>query len=283
MVDYTLYDKYINLRFMKDINPSDEDTIIDTPETGRKPHIHIKGSLIPSYGISIPEIRITNFYPDRDLSDYKYLQVKAGYFGGLSLAFRASMLDFSPFVEKPSPDGVIAILCVIGDYEYMTGATMFKEWPTNTSFKTIMTEVADNMKLNLEFDAVDVNIHEKVVIAGPTRAIFPKLKDLTTNINIQLDTDRLLVYNSTIGRQDKYIIDKISMAAKKGPTLTITGPWIPSIRPGDVLELNPKFYKQGLGSTLIKFKTNEFITQVIDFAFDTINVNQMIITALNKE
>lgn len=283
MVDYTLFDKYINLRFMKDIDPSDSDTIIDTPEIGRKPNIHIKGSLIPSYGISIPEIRITNFYPDRDLGDYKYLQVKAGYFGGLSLAFRASMLDFSPFVEKPSPDGVIAILCVIGDYEYITSAVMFKEWPAGSSFKDIMTEVAANLKLNLVFDTVDINIVEKVIVAGPTRALFPKLKSLTENINIQLDTDRILVYDNTIGRQDHYKIDKVSMAAKKGPTLTITGPWIPSLRPGDIMELDPSFYKQGLGSTLIKFKSNNFIAQVIDFAFDTVNVNQMIVTALNKE
>lgn len=298
MVDFTLFDKYINIHFMKTkesgkiegnalgqggLVDSMTDTVIRTPLTGMKPNITIKGTFLPSYGLASPEIRITNFYPDRDLNDYKYIMVEAGYIGSMSTAFIANMLEFSPFVEKPSPDGILAILCAIGDYERVVSTTLSKTWEVGSSVRAMLQIIAGELGLYLDFNVPDVALEEKVIVAGRIVDLIPKLKDILPDAIITLDSNRLRIYTTQQGTTVRFKPSHISMATKKGQALTIIAPWIPELRPGDILELEPAFYKQSIGSTLLKFKSNDFVVISIDFAFSTTDQNSMIVLALNKE
>jgi len=280
MVTTSLFDKYINLTLMLNSVPSGDDLVVNTPKTGIKPNIQIKGSLLPSYAVALPEIRITNFYSERDLSDYKYIKVEAGYSDGLNIAFEGDLRI--PYIEKPSPDSVVVFPMVLGSYSVYREAVLIKEWQPGTSLKSILTEVAASLEMELSFVTDDIVLNEKIVSDGRTKDLISKLCSLLPNIRIQPDSKRLLVYNVTVGRNDTYVIDKLSMAVKKGESLTITGPWIPTLRPGDIVKIDPIFYKQSLGSTFLKFTSTDFITLVIDFTFSTISDNSMIATLINK-
>jgi len=280
MVTSTLFDKYIHLTLMRSKQSSPDDVQIRTPVFGIKPNITIKGSLIPSYTVAMPEIRITNFYSERDLSEFKYIKVEAGYLGGLNRAFEGELLI--PYIEKPSPDSITVFPMVLGSYTQYREAVLVKEWPAGTMLKTILNEVAVSLEMKASFYIEDVAIKDKFVADGKTKDIIPKLCALFSNLRVQFDSTDMLVYNVKTGRSDYYRIDKLSMAVKKGESLTITGPWIPTMRPGDIAQIDPIFYKQSLGSTFLRFSSTEFITLVIDFSFGTVSENSMIATLINK-
>lgn len=280
MVTNVLFDKYINLTLMESSTPGPNDLVVNTPATGRKPNITIKGSLIPAYSVAMPEIRIVNFYSDRDLEEFKYIKVEAGYSGSLFLAFEGEL--FLPFIEKPSPDSITVFPMVLGNYTAYRNAILVKEWPENSSLRAILTDITSSLGMTLVYDTTDYIIAEKIVSEGRAKDVVAKLCTLLPNLRIQFDSKRLLVYNSTVGRSDRYIMDKITMASKKGSALTVSAPWIPTMRPGDIAVIDPIFYKQSIGSTLLPFATDEFIVNVIDFVFSTVNDNNMIALMLNR-
>jgi len=286
VVDYTLLDRYINIRLMRNEQPSDTDLLIVTPPTGVKQNMQIKGSILPSYTMAQVELRVTNFYTDRDLEEFKYIEIVAGYRGSLSVAFRGQLMV--PYIEKPSPDSITVFHMVVGNYTVYNSAYVMREWPAGTSLFSIITSCVGLLKdsgqeLVVAFDCEDIYIQEKFVAEGVlVRDVFARLCKLLPNLRIQLDSTRLLVYNSTVGRKDTYTLEKVTMAVKYGSSLSISAPWIPSMRPGDIVTVHPSFYKQGLGSTFVKFSSNDFIVVVIDFVFGTLGQNNMIFQAVNK-
>lgn len=280
MVTSTLFDKYIHLTLMRTKLAGSDDLQIRTPIVGIKPNITIKGSLLPSYSVAMPEVRITNFYSERDLSEFKYIKVEAGYLGGLNIAFEGDLLI--PYIEKPSPDSIVVFPMILGNYTQFREAILIKQWPSGTMLKTILNEVASSLKMELSYTAEDISLNEKIVSDGKTKDLISKLCSLFSNLRVQFDSNRLLAYNAKVGRSDYYKIDKLSMAVKKGESLTITGPWIPTMRPGDIAQIDPIFYKQSIGSTFLRFSSTEFITLVIDFSFGTVSENSMIATLINK-
>lgn len=276
----TLYDKYIHFTLMETNLPGPNDRQIRTPLTGRKPQLNLKGSLLPAYNVAQIEVRATNFYTDIDLGQYKYAKVEAGYFGAPGIAFEGALL--LSYLEKPSPDSVTVFPMVLGNYSVYSDSVIVKEWVAGTGLRTILTEVANSMGMILSYDAEDYIIEQKVISEGRTKDFINKLTRMLPNLRIQFDSKRLIVYNTTKGRSDFYTIDKIAMAVKKGEALTLTGPWIPTMRPGDIAKVDPFFYKQSIGSTFVPFKTDQFIINVIDFSFGTIEGNSMITHMINK-
>lgn len=276
----TLFDKYIHFTLMESSIPGPNDRSIRTPLTGRKPQLMLKGSLLPSYAVSGVEVRATNFYTDIDLGQYTYARVEAGYFGAPGIAFEGDLL--LSYLEKPSPDSVTVFPMILGKYSVYSEAVLIKEWMAGSGLREIMTEVAKTMGMILAYDADDYIVEQKLVSEGKAKDFINKLTRLLPNIRIQFDSKRLLVYNSSVGRSDSYVIDKISMAVKKGSALTLTGPWIPTMRPGDIARVDPFFYRQSVGSTFVPFKTDEFIVNVIDFSFGTVEGNNMITHMINK-
>lgn len=276
----SLFDKYIHLTLMESRIPGPNDVRIETPKIGRKPNISIKGSLLPAYSVAMPEIRAMNFYTYKDLDQFKYIRIEAGYFGSMGIAFEGDLLI--PYLEKPSPDSITVFPMVLGAYSIYSDSILIKEWPAGTMLRTVLEDVTRSMGVLLAYDAEEYALSQKVVSDGKTKDLIVYLTQLLPNLHIQFDSKRLVVYNKTVGRSDRYRVNNISMAVKKGEALTITGPWIPSLRPGDIMEIDPFFYKQSLGSTFLKFSTREFITNVVDFSFGTVSENNMVVYALAK-
>lgn len=280
--EYTLFDKLIDITLQKGFLPSPDDLKFTTPVTGVKPTILIKGTFLPSLVIASFEVRVTNFYPGGDLSKYSYMTIKAGYATGLSLV--ATCFIFEPFVEKPSPDGIIVFKSVLADYQVISNAMLYKKWPSGTMLTSVFNDLAVAFGCTLQYSAdASLYLQEPLICTRNPKTVLPTIKEMFPDLTIIIDSQLLIVCETAQGRPTtRYTLDKISSAVKSGTTLTVVAPWIPTLRCMDVVLVNASFYKQSLGSSLLAFTSNEFIVLTIDFAFGTNDTNSMILTLQNK-
>jgi hypothetical protein len=272
-----LWDKVIDVTL---ITADGEMDFITTPAPGdgpgRKPTIRLKGKLIPQNTLLQVELRVTNLYLARPLSDYKTVKVQAGYRKTLQVGFTGSILV--AFQELPGPDGVTCFQLLLGDMDVWTGTTFNGEVAAGTMLFDTCKQIADGLGLTLQYNiSPDVPIPEDVQFNGLLKDLIPHIEQLFesyddqgsfTGVRICPYNNLLLVYYGNLGMiQTQFIrLDYITLAKHTSAGYEIQAPWVPGLAPGNIITIDPKYFRQSFGGSQVK-SGNTFRILMLEFDF----------------
>ena len=294
-----LWDKVLDLTL---INEDGTQDVITTPSAdatgvthGRKQTVRLKGRLLPSNILIGLELRVTNLYLVKSLTSYKRIRVDAGYRGmsggqSVTTAFEGS-IQFS-FQELPGPDSVVCFQFLLGDLTTWTGALYAGTLEGGTSLFANLQFIAATMGLTLRYNvSPDRVLPADLPYTGLTKDLLPELEnmfaahdDKQNDIGLRLCPigKFLLAYTMDQGLSQEVAVrlDYITHAKHTSYGWEIQAPWVPNIVPGQLIVIDPKYFRQDFGGSLVS-KTNTYRVLVIEFDFCTTDAtNMMTLVAL---
>lgn len=274
---FPLFDKIINLTLT---DKNGEASYIRCPKVGRKPTINVSGKILPSPILSDIDVRLTNLYTgDTPLDAYKYLKFEAGYAGSLSSTIEGEVVN--AYQETPGPDGITVFKMLLGGFTNWTNATISLNWPAGTNVNTILTSLANALQLTLKTTVPD-NLQTAVPwsFTGLAKDFINQVSK-TLNLTIYPAGPFLIAYgvggNTNVFHIIKYLI---TPPRHEAYGYNFTAPWDPTIRPGDVCQVDTRYMRQTYGGAQIGNSQTSFIAQTISFDFGTTDeTNSMIVLA----
>ena len=291
-----LFDKYIDIKFYDQMPGADGSLNkavdgITVPETGIKPAINLSATFLPSDVMSSVEVRITNYYPSVPLSTYKWMTIQAGYKHSDDSAFIEGQVMVA-YQESPSPDGVTLVSLLIGHVDDLLNRNVEIFVPASTStnetvFNSVigaLSATGNNWTLKSSYGFQPM---EGVSYQFKGKAI-DCLNDMKTRwkFGYTIEGLNLIVYVPDKGRtgEETIVVNYLSsppQAAASG--ITFVAPWLPKLRCGMVVQINPIFFKQTFGAANVTYqKDGLMITQTVSLQYNTVtNQNQMTVLALN--
>ena len=88
-IEKRLFNKMINVELIDTSNQTAMQ--LKTPKTGRKPNIQVTGEFTAAMELANIQLKVTNLYPDKELSSFKVVKVTAGYQDGGQALFPARL------------------------------------------------------------------------------------------------------------------------------------------------------------------------------------------------
>lgn len=274
---FPLFDKIVNITLTQ---KNGEASYIRCPKVGRKPTINVSGKILPSPILSDLDVRLTNLYTgDTPLDAYKYLKFEAGYAGSLSATIEGEVVN--AYQETPGPDGITVFKMLLGGFTNWTNATMSLNWPSGIGVNTILESLANLLQLTLKSTIPDsLNTSVPWSFTGLVKDFLAKISK-TLNLTIYPAGPFLIAYgvggNTGITHIIKYLI---TPPRHEAYGYNFTAPWDPTIRPGDVCQVDTRYMRQTYGGAQIGNSQTSFIAQTISFDFGTTDeTNSMIVLA----
>jgi len=110
-----------------------------------------------------------------------------------------------------------------------------------------------------------------------------ELKDIW-RFQYAIEGNVINIYLPSVGRSD--IVDIVYFSSPPiahASGITFSSPWVPRLRPGMTIRIDPKYFRQTFEGKQIQYqKDGLMIAQMIDVNFNTVtNQNQMTVMALN--
>jgi hypothetical protein len=289
-----LWDKVLDLTLINEdgttevvLTPGPDST---GPTHGRKQTVRLKGKLLPSNVIIGLELRVTNLYLSKPLSSYKKIRVEAGYRKGVTMAFEGSV-QFA-FQELPGPDAVVCFQFLLGDLTTWTGTFYSGSFDQGVSLSAVVNFIAASMQLTPRYNVVpDPVLPADLPFTGLTKDLLPMLENLFSkhdaegnDVGLRLCPfgGFLLAYTMDQGLTQElaYRMDFVTHAKHNSAGWEIQAPWVPNIVPGQLVVIDPKYFRQDFGGSLVS-KTNTYRVLMIEFDFCTTDsTNMMTLVAL---
>ncbi len=291
-ISQPLFDKFINMKLFRKAGGID---VISTPSSGIKPEIALSGRFIDSDVMGDIVLRITNFYPSIPLNEYEFVEIEAGYKGlgsvqdSTSVSMRASIQ--TAYQETPSPDGVTVFELLTGDfYIEFLNAIINNNWRFGTLLSTVLNDICSILsvkagrKISLDLGLSTLNtemLKTNIYFNGYVKDLIIDLSQ-KYSFNYYLDGSRLVAFPMNGSTGKTYSMNFFtSSPIRSAAGITFSAPWIPSMRCGDSIVIDPKFFKMNYGASQIDIKPILNV-QTINFQFNTISdSNQMTVLALN--
>jgi hypothetical protein len=261
---------------------------IFTPETGRKPKINLTGKWVAQDLLQQMEIRITNFSSDVPLSDYLSATIDCGYRGAMHASITGQIVN--SFQETPGPDGVTTFQMMIGHFTDWMTRPLTVTYTEGTPVKTILTDACSALGINLRYHGDPTLVTPcGFMFNGMAKDVFPKIRQLfyrrdsngnLVGLMIMPFGDDLVVWTAGKGTENVYRLDFITHAKHNAAGFDIQAPWIPTIHPGDFVQVEPKFFRQDFGGSLVQ-PGNLFQVYMLQFELDTVDdINRMTLLTL---
>lgn len=274
---FPLFDKIINLTLTQ---KNGETSYIRFPKVGRKPTINVSGKILPSPILSDLDVRLTNLYTgDTPLDAYKYLKFEAGYAGSLSSTIEGEVVN--AYQETPGPDGITVFKMLLGGFTNWTNATMSLNWPAGIGVNTILASLANLLQITLKSSVSDsLTTAVPWSFTGLVKDFISQISK-TLNLTVYPAGPFLIAYgvggSTGIIHIIKYLI---TPPRHEAYGYNFTAPWDPTIRPGDVCQVDTRYMRQTYGGAQIGNSQTSFIAQTISFDFGTTDeTNSMIVLA----
>jgi len=273
-----LFDKKINVSLYR---ANGTVAFIATPDVGRKPTLRVSGRFVSQDLIQQVELRVTNFHTDESLNQYNYVIIEAGYAGGVATAFRGKIVN--SYQENPGPDGVTVFQVLVGDPDIWMTRTLSASWKPGTLLSTVLDEVATKLEMHVINYATDRALPVPLSHNGLAKDLLPRLRrlfairtdeDVFKGIVIQTYGDQLICFQADQGTGLVYELNYISHAMHNAAGFDIQAPWLPQLRPGDWLTIDPKFFRQDFGGAQVAVG-NRFQVYLLSFDFCTTDDSNM--------
>lgn len=283
-----LFDKYVNLHFYTTpINQAGQQAVksIITPDGGRKPTIRLSGRWISSELIQRMEIRVTNLLVDEPLSDFGtaenpgFVSIEAGYKNSLSTTIKGKINN--SFQEQPGPDGITCFEMLVGNYTDWTQRTIKRNYLKGALLIDCLQDICSVLNISLQYSpnlSPSLSLPHGVNFNGLAKDLLNVLTQMFYSYDptaMRLNGLRLapigsdlLAFPADTGTGTVYQLDYVSHASHVARGFDIQAPWIPTIRPMDTVRVNPSYFRQDLGGSLVSLG-NLFVVFMIQFEFCT--------------
>lgn len=257
---------------------------IATPRWGIKPGITISGELSTQSLISQLEIRVTNLYTSKPLSEYETVIVEAGYEGSTSAVIVGTIT--SVYTAKPGPDKETVILCNTASLADWLDTTVNFKISVGTPLATVAQQITSALKFQPAFIGATVQgktMPAPLNVNGTVREVITTLKTFFEELNIIINSNRLFfITEDKTDLSTVHVLNILTQAPQySGEMVNLCAPWIPNIKPGDIVRFPNKFYGVSGGIAQQALFEKMKVTSV-QFTFGTINENEMSLTGNNN-
>jgi hypothetical protein len=269
------FNKLINLTFKGDF----DSFIITTPKTGRKPNISISGELLSNSTIAQLEIKVTNLYTSKALTDYKEVIVEAGYESSMSTVIVGTIAGV--YTSKPGPDKETTILCNTASLSDWIDATVNLKITEGTPLATVAEQLTTALGYKTAYLGTTLKtktLPAPLLINGTVRQAIEELKKLFDGMRVIVNSNQLFFMTKDEGETAiTHTLKFLTQAPQySGTNINICAPWIPNIKPEDLVRFPNNFYS--LQMSQILYQTMKVTS--IQFTFGTISENEMTITGV---
>lgn len=255
---------------------------IRTPQYGKKPNIEINGALYINDIAGVFDIKLKNYYLKNTTQQYQKIEISAGYFGAQQATLEGSIVYV--FNEAPGPEGTTVIHCIGTDNEKWLNKTINKEFAAGFRFtealKAISTALGfDDPKISAELGTLTGP--EKWIAEGSCKDAVHSLSGYFANAGrtliIRPENNRLIAYdikNSIPTPVDiKYLTTPPQLTGGQEGAVyaTFSAPWVPELRPGNVVKISTKHYSTKLARTAARGDYAIIRIETLTFQFGTVN------------
>lgn len=260
------------------------------PRHGRKPEIVINGTMGDSLALNALDITIKNLYVDYRTEQYSKIRIRAGYENNYK-TFEANITAMYP--DRPGPDSTTVISCIEGHVlAKWLDATVNLHFDAKARLQDILESIKAKLgitELSLGEHARTLSIDVPFYFEGSVRDALEKLNQRFADDKLQcfMQQSRLCAICLEKGdyiniRQLKFLSAPFVRNAGDeygNGYQSVTAPWMPDLRPGDLLEIPAEVYRQ-FNVTVGKYnmslkQTMQIVT--IYFHFGTCGtINQMV-------
>jgi len=284
-----LFDKQIKI-YLYDVigGEADPTDSITMPDTGMKPNISIQAEWTTDQVVSNTNIRLTNFYPSKNLNQYRWIKVFGGYRDSSDWGYFEGEVKVA-YQESPSPDGVTLISCLTANTKDVFNSLIDIHSASGDSFDSVLNQIVNALSNNSGVSwSLENSLDARSLVApldynGTAKDLLAVLKG-AYGFEYGYEGNTLLVCESKTGRTkiDPIEINYLSSApAQSAAGVTFTAPWIPALRPNKIIKIDPKYFKQSFGATKVTMST-KLKCQTVTLEFNTVTQqNQMTVLALN--
>lgn len=278
-----IFDKLINIDFYDEDNSTPIDKIV-MPATGQKPNIGIQGQFITSQVVGNLTLRIVNFYPSQPLNRYKSIIIRAGYKDNQDTATIKGQIMVA-YQESPSPDGVTYISFLPCDLESFLNTTVDLHFIEGDTLKTVLTSIVNSLSTKNQWS---LSYGGNIILALPldwSGTVKDCLFYLKKRFNILYDINGTVLSVYTNKKAKEVPITNINFVssppAASAAGITFVAPWMPDLRPGMPIHIDPKYFKQNFGAANVRL-SSDLVVQTIEFQFNTVTEqNSMTVLALD--
>ena len=284
----TYWNKVIDLYFL-DENKT-QLAVLKCPRFGRKPSIEVTGELYPTLSGNGFNVTVKNLYLDTIVRGAQKIRMVAGYAGSESLSLEGDIAYIHQ--ASPAPEGSTVIQCMpTSTAEWITTPitlNLEKGYTLEAALKRISKQLNFRQSL-ISPNAILLTSNEALQFQGTCQNALERLKQSFSNVQLANMGD-IIQAHITGDTAGKVIHDISFLSAppeiKAGTQTTVSGatitaPWIPSLKPGDVIRFNTRFYQSV--QLLRNFAADQTILEILqlNFHFATVKaINQMTIVGV---
>lgn len=243
------WNKIVNLYFLDDNGIVQQSVLC--PQFGRKPEIEINAELAAGDALNALHITVKSLYIAEIGRDYPKIRIEAGYYGRLS-TLEAQVVNI--WQSEPGPDSKTNIVCHMGNVQtWLTGIVSGSVEPGG-SLSDAMNVMSNALGLEtpqVSSNVADLKTDAGISFSGTAREALQKIKKNFPSVIVTSKGGLLCAYSaSEPASASTYNIDFISAPIQYttgGQSVamyyTLTAPWIPDIRCGDIVRFPSKYYE----------------------------------------
>lgn len=277
------WNKIIDISFQTDAGVPLKDAIV-CPRTGRKPNIEITGLMTQSQEATSFSIKIKNYYFDTTNNQYQRVTVGCGYVGSVAQQVFSGSIN-RMYKDFPGPEGTTVIDCIDSPVTKWLGEASDYNFDKGFSLRTAVEKICQVMGLDPDIapDITEVSSAPLQIQAGgmevikELRARFPDVVIVPFGKTIRVyKTDGLATRTHTINYLSAPI--QLQGGGTTKATAIITAPWMPEVKPGDIVIINSSYYATKSTKFHSKLEKSKFKVATVQFNFSTTTtLNQMVV------
>lgn len=262
------FNRIINLTLYTDLGLPFE---IKCPTKGRKPNIEINGSFVNQSEMQAFNITIKNLYLNLITQNYVRVRVQAGYEGNM-VAFEGRI--FSLYQESPGPEGSTVIQCKYGKIEDFIDGMVQVNYAPGALLRNVLLEISKKIQttgVHTGLAAGALVLKEPLQYDGSARGLINRLQQLYADeeLSIFVRGNELCAISEKGGDfVNAYTLQYLSAPPQPSAGgqdgtayMTLTAPWDPRYRRGDLLTVPARVYMKNL--TLVNSQNNKTQTILI--------------------
>lgn len=282
IVSLERFNRIIKITF----NPDGTPEIVRCPAKGRKPSIEINGTFTTKNYLPSFNVTVKNLYLDLQGKQYTKIRIDAGYEGN-TVPLEGSILTM--YQEEPGPEGKTVIQCLYGNATDWLDSTIQLNYEAGTNLGVIIDALKTKVKANnisIGIKAGALVLKDPLMFDGTVRGAIEKIQKV-----FEEDHLSLFMQNSTLCAiclaSGDFVGVKLLQYMSAPPQentgdesgtyyTTVTAPWMPDLKIGDLLEIPSRVYIRNFGTVGGASKTQKVQVTAISFHFGTTGTtNQM--------
>jgi len=306
----SFYEKIIDISFFEKSDSTRPSYTIKSSENNFKPRIDISGTMLTNSLTTNIELRILNGHISFNNKSFQRVEITAGYSYENTGVVSGNITH--AYVESPGPDGITVFFILLGEqifknYRYIDntldengkpygGNFYYRNDNRNATYADILSFFAEKIqglsyieKIIVPDDIGKRNWHTPIQMIGTVVEMFQQLINVRLGLSYSINGNIVNIFDQTVGSNGTqgYKINRFSSApiVNVQDHINFQSPWIPGLRPGDYIAIEPGFMKTTFGGWASTQGQADvpliYIIFKIDFDFSTTeNTNVMIVDCL---